>query len=696
MKSKAAVAEQFRKHKAASAAGLSRQYALMRDCEAFYVGDIMDYRDKIQFSDQHGRPKRAMVQFNRVKPYVNAVTGFMVQNRKRAKYLARMENEPIQQAYTDYCNATTEYVRQNADADNAESEVAKNMLVGGVGAIETCMVYGDGYAAVDSNGEIRWIPLDGKTTGWDPSARRQNLIDARWVFYHKEYDLEEALALFDNAEEEDFQDASPAEDAGPKRYDRFSSTNYRVLEGYDWASEQENKVKVYFYQWYDVEKFYRADNPVFMASDAEFAARIGAVLEGIAAEAQDEDFDPRAEILTFSEQTRDLIVEQFGDALDVFAFKKKVFYTAILSGKKVFDVYKNVSQQGFTVQFQTGDWDGKNKLWHGMVSSLREPALYYNKALTEFMFLIATNSKGGLMVERGAVDDVRELESRYARTDAVIVVNSGALERGQIQPKKEPFSPSGYGDVITLSDAALADISGIDKTFLGSSENRQETALLQRRRVRQVITTLACYFDSISLYQKTNARLLLDMMVIYAENNPGALIPIIGERGRTEFMRLQADIFMNEYAVDIQEAPQSPEERQELGEIASSMAQALLAVGDPAGKALMALAVKYTTFDEADKQQIQQILMPGTAEVDPAYVQQLEAMVQQLQSRASQVQLEKVSSDTALNIARVEETRAKVQKAGADTVKALEEAEKISVETRLAGSAQPDGVSVVI
>lgn len=694
MKTKEQISTQFKKRKGLSLSGLQRQYDLIKDCTAFYVGDMMDYRDSVQFTDQAGKRRRAMVQFNRVKPYINAVSGFMVQNRKQAKYLARIGAEPAQSLYTDYSNACAEYVRENADAENAESQMAKDMLIGGVGAVETCMVYGDGYAAVDSNGEIRWIPLDVKSVGWDPASRQQNLIDSRWVFYSKEYDLDEALELFDDSNEEDFDPDTGEQYKSPIKYDRLSGANYRTSDAYDWASEEANRVKVYFYQWYDIEKFYRADNPIFQTQDPVFAMRIASILEGIKADVDDEGFDPRAEVMDFNSKTRALILEQFEDAIEIYPYKRKVFYTAVLSGKKVFSSYKNVSQQGFTVQFETGDWDAKNRIFHGMVSSLREPALYYNKSLTELMFTISANSKGGVLVERAAVTDIREFEQKYAKTDAVIIVEDGALSGGKIQPKKSPFAPTGYDNIIALSDAAIGDASGIDKSFLGSSENRAETALLQRRRVKQVITTLANYFDSISLYQKLNARILLDMMRVWAENNPGALIPIVGERGKTEFMMLQEDPFMAEYAVTIQEAPQSAEEKVEIGQMAAQMAAPLLALGDPAGKALLALSVKYTNFDETDKQRILEILMPEQQTADPSYVKQLEQLAEQLQSQAQQAQMQKLASDTALNVARAEEVAAKIkktnadiQKTGAETVKTLEEAERFNTETELARKA---------
>ena len=61
-----------------------------------------------------------------------------------------------------------------------------------------------------------------------------------------------------------------------------------------------------------------------------------------------------------------------------------------------------------------------------MVASLKEPARYANKALTEMLYVIASNSKGGVMYEEDAVEDPAKFEQQWATTKAAISVNPGA------------------------------------------------------------------------------------------------------------------------------------------------------------------------------------------------------------------------------------------------------------------------------
>jgi len=69
------IASQWDKHKKITSTGIGSQYDNTRACIAFYNGDTMAYNDKIQFSDDTGRRRAAAVQFNKVKPPVDAVAG---------------------------------------------------------------------------------------------------------------------------------------------------------------------------------------------------------------------------------------------------------------------------------------------------------------------------------------------------------------------------------------------------------------------------------------------------------------------------------------------------------------------------------------------------------------------------------------------------------------------------------------------
>lgn len=677
IKSNTAIVKQFKEHLQESQRGLGSQYTNTRKAQAFYAGDLMSYRDSVQFQDGTGQRKKAMVSFNKVKPYVNAVKGFMAQNRREAKYVAHMDNNPVQEFYSKYANAMKSYIREQANADQKETQMNGDMLINGYGAMETDMTYGIGESTTDPNGQIVMGRLDPLQVGWDPYAREPNLMDSRWCFYQRDYALEDALGLFSDSEEDDFENSTDhdlGEDSNYQWYAAGGRYNKIREANIDWSDEKKKMVKVYFYQWYEFETFYRAENPINTLQNPESKLRAAAEMQAIAQDIPGGDkdlfaFNPADEVLSFDGNAKKQLEEIFGDFIEIHDYKRKVFYKAIISKDHIFTKFRAPCQQGFTTKFKTGDYDSKNRIWTGMVNSMMEPVMYYNKALTELMFIIGANSKGGVLVEKSAVEDIQKFEGKYAKTDAVIVVNDGALQKGMIKDKKSPQITTGYEEIIQLSDASISDVNGIDKTFLGSSERKQETGLLQSRRIKQVVSSLACYFDAETLYQKDHARLLLDFMRIYAENNSGGLFRIIGEDGRDQFLKISADKLVAQYDVMIVEAPQSPEEKQEFATLISAAADKLLQVDPTGAKKLYAIALKYLPLERSDQQQIMQILAPTQPEIDPAMVQQLQQQVQELMSDMNQAEVKKKLSEFALNLARIGEVKARTGELGSASIK---------------------------
>lgn len=526
MKTKAQIVEQLKKHLKSANQGLSAQRANTAKCRAFDAGDYEGYQDKIQFRDVNGQKKRATVQFNHIQTYTSAIVGFLAQNRRKPIYVARVQELQPQQFYSKYCNVLSDHCRERMNAPQVETQQDGDLITCGLGVTETDLSYGEGYASTSANGEILMGQVDLDTYSYDPAARQTNLRDRRWDCVTKEYDLDEALELFSDSKEEDFE--APA-DKSASQYepsDNLGGSYDRIK--YDWASKNENTVNVHFYQWYDIEPFYRADNPLYTLTSPESQMGAQMALEAIANEMQDEDFDPRADIIAFSEATKTKLVEVFGDYIKPEQFRRKVFYSAVCSGDKCFTAFKTI-HQGFTRKVKTGKFDAKNKIWTGLVNPMMEPQKYYNKFLTELIFVIAANSKGGVIIEDDSVEDIEEFEEQYARTDGVCVVREGTVSNGKIMPKRLAFQPTGYEQLIQLAGTAIPEVAGVDKSFLGSSENKLESAVLQRQRIRQVVSRLASYVDSIMLCQKEHAEMMLDLMRVYGQNNEGEMFRLTGD-----------------------------------------------------------------------------------------------------------------------------------------------------------------------
>lgn len=709
MKSDKEIVKQFKQHRKKTDRNLGSQRENTKRCRAFVAGDYQEYIDKIQIAVQSGQKKRVTVQINKVKPYVAAVKGFLAQNRRRPNYTARMQTSPVQQFYSQYANELSKYCRKNMNADQVETQQDGDLLICGLGVVQTEMSYGEGFAVKNPNGEIIMGAVDLDTYWYDWQARETNLLDRRFDCISREFHIDDALALFKDSKEGDFDEIIPGQ-LSDYQYQGDLGSYDRIR--YDWQDKHEGMVFVHFYEWYDIEPFFRAENPIKKLKNPQSMIGAQIELEKIAQdlkakagedEEYDEDFDPHADILSFSAATKAILEEAFGEFIEPEEFRRQCFYTAVLSGDTIFKKFKNEHQMGFTRKVKTGDYDAKNKIWTGMVNSMMEPQKYYNKMLTELMFVIAANSKGGVLYEEGSIEDIEEFEDQYAKTDAAVAVMPGALSNPsgrKIVDKRQPFQPTGYEGIITMMDTAIADVSGIDRTFLGSSENGKETAQLQRQRIRQIVSTLACFVDSITLYTYEHARLMLDLMRTFAENNKGELFKVSGDNSADQFIQISDDHMAADFDVSVEEAPITPEERQELADKITAMADKYKAVPDPKSQLradqLYALAFKYMSLENNDLQDITKILVPDEQQIDPSYVQQLEQQVQQLTAAMTKAQVDNINSLTKktlvdaarsaseikLNDVKAADIRAGIHSKAATTTKTLEDATGKHIENQ--------------
>lgn len=686
--------KQFEERLKLSKRSLSRQWDNTRTTQQFYTGDSMSYLDHLQFINPRGEKKRALIQFNKVMPFVDAVAGFMTQNRRVAKYVARVPFRPKQEAYSIHANAVSSYVRDHANSDQLETEQDQDMLINGYGAVDTDISYIMGQSTTCPNGEILMSRLDPTTTFWDAVAKRKNLSDARWVGYWQDYDISDALALFPGSDKAEFGAAVPNDNDEEYFYDPYGGRYDKVSYGnsLEWANKQEDLVRVYNYQWFEYEKYYQADNPMYTMQSGEAKMLAAQQLQMVSDEMErgfDDmfTFDPTAKVLTFDSKTKAELVKIFGKYIQPVEWVRKRYYTAIISGKTVFKSFSSICQQDFSIQFKTGTYDPIQKIWVGMVNSMMNPQLYYNKALTELMFTIAANSKGGVLVEKGAVEDIQQFQNDYASTTAVIEVEEGAIAGQKIMPKGQNVPTTGLDNILILTDQSISDAAGVDKSFLGSQENKQETGILFRRRIRQVVSTLAKYFDSITLYQKNNARLMLDYIRIWSENNEGALIELTDENGNYNTQELKQEPFMCEYGVTIQEAPQTPEDKEETADLISTIGDKVAAINPNGAMKIYAVAVKSLNLDDEDKKQIIEALAPQ--EIDPNEYAQLKEQVQLLSSETNKADVQnklsaagKYDADAILARARAEEIPVNIHHKSATTVKTLEEAQRTDADTK--------------
>ena len=136
MVSKSKAKEQFKEHHSITEAGLDLQYELAELNHNFYSGNEMAYSVSVTENSA-----RRIVIFNRIKPFVNAITGFFIKLRRKPDYQARQKDNELQESFTEHTNAFSDYLRSDANLPQIESRQDKEMLITGVGAVDTSITY---------------------------------------------------------------------------------------------------------------------------------------------------------------------------------------------------------------------------------------------------------------------------------------------------------------------------------------------------------------------------------------------------------------------------------------------------------------------------------------------------------------------------------------------------------------------------
>ncbi len=681
------------KERSISENALSKQYRRAKENYAFHFGNKKSYAVNL-----NGDARQPVV-FNKVKPYIDAVVGFMIQLRRKPEYQARMTDIEQQQDRSAYMNALSDYARDLGNFDQLETRQDREMLITGIGAIDTNILYED-----NPDGEIKGEVVRIVDIGYDPMDSSPNMSEGRWRYRRKIYSKEEALKRFQGSKIEDFEGYT--EETNIDYVYNPSGGEYDKI-GFAGQAEQD-LVEVYYYQYWDLEKYYRARNPLYEIEDESTATLLADFMRTMVDNRKkitDEkdgddifDFDPFAEYLIMTPQIKadmQKVFDQFDLEVDYQDFLKKVYYTAILSGEKVFSYFKSPDQQGFTIKCKTGNYDPIEKVWVGMVDSLKEPARYGSKALTEILYVIAANSKGGVMYERSAVDNPQRFEQQYASTKAAIMVEDGGINR--ILPKAQPALPTGYEQVYNMSDAALAQVSGINKEFLGASENKAVSALLEQQRIKQVVTTLADYFDSISLYQKEHARLMITFLKILAQNSRGRLVAILGEDGAKKYIQMDISRFVDEYDVEITEAPTSAAQKEQTINVMITLADKLAVMGQN----IYPVVIDYLPIKQSDKIKLKQALIPSPEEQQATMIAkqeqaEIEKAVNLSVAKAQEANAMRNMAQAQKIVSEIPKVEADTDKTMAETAKTLNEAQKIVLENSVINSLPMQNINVTV
>ena len=531
--------------------------------------------------------KRQPVVMNRLAPYVDAVIGYQVNNRKEARYLPR-ENSDSMTAHI--LSEAGRWADDLCDAEDEVTDAFGDMLITGMGWTESRMDY-----ATDPDGRLitreRVDPLE---MFWDINATKRNLSDAGYVVRARKMErtaAEERWPILKKITPSFADD----EEAGTMPLDG-TNTDYDESGRGSRDGGKEKPYLILQCQWFRDETIYRVADPA------------------------------SGSLVSLTEKKFNIVKETLDQAgIKYVKSSKRRYYQTWSTGDTVLEEGDAPSQEGFTLKSMCAKRDRNHKTWYGMVRALRDPQKFSNKFFSDFLYILATNRKGGLFAETGAFVDPRKAEEQYADPSAILTLNAGGLTR--IREREAAQIPAGIDRLLQYAINAVPEVSGMNPELVGMAD-RAQPGILEAQRKQAGLTILAPLFDALKRHTRETGRIVLDMIRKYI--NDGRLIRIVGQDGQQAKVPLIVPD-AGTYDIIVDESPTTPNQKEQTLRIMTELLPLLAKGGIPLPPDL----VEYLPLPATLIEKWKQMMSPKEQKPDPKV--QLEMMKLQFDQKEAEL-----------------------------------------------------------
>jgi len=521
-----------------------------------------DEDDVAKMSEQ----RRIPVVINRVARTVNAILGTQVNNRQETRFIPREQGD-VQ--VNEVLTGAADWARDCCDAEDEESDMFEDVTTCGMGWTETHLDY-----EKNPEGMILIDRVDPFEMYWDPSARKRNLSDAKWVMRMVRYERDEFEARWPDADVDTaampWEDVDNDEDGDGTRGHVYPQDAYKNQQSRS-GREKGSTILVAHVQWLERVPVYR----------------IGKSAETLDAE-KFKKLKPRLDL----------------EGIPYMKQQSIRWREAFVAGGELLEEKDCPYDKGPTFKCTTYKRDRNKNSWYGLVAAMMDPQKYGNKFLSLVMDIIVKNSKGGIMAEKDAFDDQAKAEMNWAQPDAIVFMRPGALAGGKIQPKPQVSLPAGLDRLIAYFLDSVHEVTGVNLELLGMA-NREQAGVLETTRKQAGITIIAPLFDALRRYRKEQGRVLLHFITTYLSD--GRLVRIVGQGGE-QYVPLVHQPGLAEYDVVVDESPNSPNMKEKTFGALVELMPALAKIGVPMPPELLdyapipsSLAAKWKELIEASK-----------------------------------------------------------------------------------------------
>lgn len=577
---------------------------------------------------------RVPLTFNLSLKFLKHVVGQQVQSRRETIFLPRVV-EPGDIQANETLSETARWMGDNCDAEDETSEAFEDAATCGMGWSEARMDYEVG----DPEGEYVEDQIDPLEMRWDRSARKKNLKDARRVWRVKTMSIDEAKAMFPDAEAGDLHAHwAIGLDIGGEAAKSVEERRLKLENSV--PLDPKSEVNIVQVQWKERVCYYRVAHPD----------------TGEESEMSEADYKKLEKNLKRRKKPT-----KFGMAA---AKQYRIVHRQAFLGSKVLAKGECPDPNRFTLQCITGQKHKNKGHWFGLAKVMRDPQMNFNKWMSQALHILNTTAKGGVIMERGAVKNIREAQRTWASPDAITVVEDDAIQKKKIMAKPGVGLAGPYMQMMEFAERGISQSLGIPLEAL-AMQDRNQPGILEAQRKQAGMTILATLFDSLKRYEKNKSRTKLHFIQHYLPDN--RIIRIVGPDG-AKAVRFIRDEHLGEYDVIVDDAPTSPNQKEATWHMLMQMSQL------PMFQATLTpqIVVQLLTFCPLPSK-IVQIMQKAVMAPNP-----MEQMMKQMGIKGQQAQIEKLSADA-------EKSRADTQLSFAKSILTIADAGVKRMEAQQAG-----------
>ncbi len=600
----------------------------------FYAGRQWDE----EVSSKLASSGRVPIVFNRVARAINAVSGMQRQNRQESAYLPR---EVSDSGLAEEVSDIARWVKDNTDAEDEESEMFEDNLICGMGWTEMSMSYD-----LDPEGLIKEDRIDPLEMGWDMTATKRNLLDRQYQFRIKKISKKDFNTQWPGVEIEPWDivinlDSDDPHDATEAKFYKKNQTG---------PESRSKTVQVAQFQWWEKEASYKADimgKAVVMDGEQHKVAK--ADLEAL--------------------------------GVDITKTVKRHYYQAFFQANNILEVGDAPCEYDFSFQCCTGFRDRKNNTWFGLVELMKDPQRYANKWLSQIVYILSVNSKGGLMAEKDAFANIQQAEQEWSSADAITWMNPGGIDK--VKEKTMAAFPSGLDQLLGYAMEAISDVAGVNQELMGVA-GREQSGYLESQRKQAGLTILATFFDSFRRYTKNNGRLLINFVKDYI---PEGRLVRIGSAENAQYIPLVKDKLSYTFDIVVNDSPTSPNMKEKIFSVISSLMPVLVPNGYPIPEEVLDYSPLPTALIAAWKKKAQPPPPDPEAIILQKTLEQLQVQGLDATNKKTTAQVDQITTDARLNQAKAinEMQNANAPVPGMDA-KDQASVQEIVAKTRLLGA----------